>query len=79
MIMNNKYYVIILIFLVFILFPIIFNIVELSNEQFDNSVTSIPQINNKNANKENIPYGIQSIQFLNNGMQPNQFAHSDQK
>ena len=78
--MTDKYYVILIIFLVFILFPVIFNIVELTNiEQFDDTVISNPQVNNKNVSKENIPYGIQSIQFLNNGMQPNQFAHSQQR
>ena len=69
--MTHNSHVIILIFLVFIIFPVAFNMVELHTEQFDvsgslfNNLPDYSAPNDQNNMKPN--------QFLNNGMQPNQF------
>jgi len=67
--MAHNSHVIILIFLVFIIFPVAFNMVELHTEQFDVSgslMNNLPDYSAPNDQKN-------PNQFLNNGMQPNQF------
>jgi hypothetical protein len=74
--MKSNIHIIILIFLIFILFPVIFNIVELNNiEHFDGSgsLINIPEneiINNNMINNE--INGMSNNPFLNNGMPNNE-------